>query len=913
MFFLGANESKAQEIIFKLKAEYNSSAKSSLIKAASVQSVLDEAQLNASPLFPNHSPLQKSELASGKVDISGIYKIEANSEEQALAILRKLKKDPHLEYVEMAPINQIVYQPNDTANYRQDWYLNSVQAFRAWDVEQGDTSVYVAILDTGSDSDHEDLMDNLYKNPNDPPNNIDDDGDGFVDNYLGWDVGNNNNTIDPDDGNSHGSQVAGISSASTDNVTGISGFGFDTRVMTVKVTNFSGQLVGAYQGIVYAADQNAPIINCSWGSYTFSQFAQDIVNYAAINKGSLVIGAAGNGPFSGPNSDKGIEDRFYPAAYENVFSVGALVLGDTVWRGSNYGYWLDIYAPGVGLYTTTNGGGYGFVGGTSMAAPVVAAAAALVKSHYPNNTAKQIEERLINSAVNIDASNESKYFEKVGAGKVDFYNALVFDSLPGIRMENISYSNGSSPEVFSGDSIFISGDFINYLEPSVAGNAQLEIMNGGAQAINQQISLAAIPAQGTIDNRQDPFIFKIDPNIGINQRLEFKLTINAGSYQKIQYFSTIVNNDYLTMRNDEMAVTVSSDGGLGFAGPSNSLGEGVRFREGSSLLYEGGLMMGNSNSYVVDKFRGEGGTDNDFYPLSLVREVNYAQAESATSTLFNDARFSSPANIEVEQTNYFYDSTYTENALLINYQIKNISGTDLNNFYAGLIADWDLISYPRNRVFYDDQRKMGISLSLDSSVVAGLMAISHPNLANHYAIDNQDNGAGGVNLSDGFDSTEKFTVLLGGRDSAGYYQAGGSDILDAISMGPFNISTDSSISLSFAVLVANDLNSLETAADSARSIYENFPIGLNETRSRTKDFSIFPNPANDVLNVLSKSNGLKAFDIEIYDLRGQLIIRKMVNTKQLVKLNIESLKNGVYLLRIIEEDQIFQDKFVVAN
>jgi len=917
LLLMGQKVSNAQEVVFKLKAEINTTAKSKLQNSTSLKQTLSEMQLIAKPLFPNHAPLQKSALAEGKIDISGIYRIRTNTQQKAESLIKKLKKHPQLEYVELMPINQLVYQPSDTAIYRQ-WYLNSVRAFEAWDVEQGDTSVFIAIIDTGTDTDHEDLTENLYKNYNDPINGIDDDNDGYIDNYYGWDVVNNSGDVNPIDfqhpGFSHGTNVLGIAGAVTDNVTGIAGAGFNTRIMTIKADGPSGSVAGAYQGVVYAADQGAPIINCSWGSYNFSQFAQDIINYAAINRGALVICGAGNGPFSGQNTGVGVEDRFYPAAYDNAMAIGSLLETDTVKLSSNYGYWMDLFAPGEAMWTTTSLGGYGITGGTSMAAPVVAAAAALVKAQNPSFTAKQIEERLINSAVSIDAQNEGKYLGKVGAGKVDFLNALEIDSLAGIRMENIRFSNGSSENIFPADSLFISGDFTNYLQSSSALNLQLEILDSGAQVIKGQINLPAIASQNTIDNRQDPFIFKVDPELIGNQRLVFRLTISSTNYQKVQHFSTLVNQNYLTMDNGELSVTVSSDGGVGYTGPSNSLGDGVRFRGGNSLLYEGGLMIGNSATYLVDKFRGTTGTDTDFYPLSLVREVSYAQAESATATLFDDGYFSSPARIQIEQTNYFYDSTYTENALLINYHIKNISNSALNGIYVGLIADWDLIDYTRNRVFYDENRKMGLSSSLDSSLFAGLMAISHPSLANHYAIDNQEMGAGGVDLSDGFDGAEKLTVLMGGRDNAGFHRTEGADVLDAISMGPFNISRDSSLNLTFAILVANDLSALQEASDSAKSIYENFPIGIAEGKKAGFQFSIYPNPAENQLNLLLQSKQkTERFDIEILDLQGRMMIRKMSENGPLVKLDIQSLKNGVYLIRIKGENRIFQDKFAVSN
>jgi len=910
---VSAFSANAQEIIFKIKKEYHSSAKSSVSHLSSLSQLMNAYQLEEKRIFPSHTPLQKSEIKKGKVDLSAIFSVEANDQRQAQEILARLQSDKHLEYAEFAPVNRLIsYQPNDTANSRQ-WYLSSVRAFEAWDIEKGDTSVYIAITDTGSDTDHEDFGEATYRNHNDPINNVDDDGDGFIDNYYGWDTGNDDASVDPDNGQSHGMHVAGIASSATDNVTGISGCGFDTRIMTVKIDDFSGRLVGAYQGVIYAADQGAPIINCSWGSYFFSSFGEDIINYAAINRGALVICGAGNGPFSGPNAGVGAEDRFYPAAYENAMAIGSLIQNDTVKASSNYGYWLDIFAPGEDMWSTNAFGGYSRNGGTSMAAPVVAGAAALIKSQNPNYSAKQIWERLINSGVSVESVNDNKYRGKMGAGKVDFFNAVANDSLPGIRMENIRYSNGRTQNVGLGDSLLIRGLFTNYLAASSGVTVEIEELNGFAQPLVSQISLPALASLGEADNEQNPFIFSVNQGLTLNQRLEFKLTIQAGNYRRVQHFSTTINTDYFEMANDEISITVGSDGSFGYVGPFNQSGNGVRFKNGASLLNEGSFMVGNSPSYVTSKFRGANNSyDEDFISLSPTRELIFANSELASAALYNDGNFSSPARLEIAQTNYFYDSTYTDNAMLINYIISNVGGVDLNNIYAGLIADWDIVEFARNRVAYDSLRKMGISSSVDTSIVTGLMAISHPSLANHFAISNPS-ATGAIDPSDGFNRTEKFAILEGGTDSAGFNSPNGVDILDAISMGPFDLPADSSISLTFAILVAEDLNKLTEASDSALSIFNRFPIGISEEESTQSEILLYPNPAQEVLNIKQLDVEGERLEIRIYDLQGRLVFEKSLPPFQENPLDLSRLKNGVYLIQLQGKDQSFQDKLVISK
>lgn len=900
-------------LLFKVKPEFRYNCQKSSIQIPSLQNTIATHSISIQKLFPNHAPLKQKNLQEGLVDLSTIYKVELTTQLGQDELIRLLKKDRHIAYAEAEVDNQLTYQPNDTANYRQ-WYLSAVRAFEAWDIEQGDTSVSIAITDTGTDMDHPDLIDNLHKNHADPINGIDDDADGFTDNFYGWNTADNTNILEQL-ASSHGTNVAGIASASTDNTTGISGCGFKSRIMTVKIDNAGGQLVGAYSGVVYAADHGAKIINCSWGSYTYSQFGQDIIDYASINRGALVICGAGNGPFSGPNTGIGTEARFYPAAYENAMAIGSLDTSDIVKLSSNYGYWLDIFAPGENMWTTTGNGQYGRNGGTSMAAPVVAAAAALIQSQKPGYSNRQIEERLINSGRSIDGVNDSKYQGKLGAGSIDFFRALADTSLPGIRLEKIDFSNNRDDVILSGDSLFIRGEFANYLANASSGTATISAMNGHAQVIKGQVNLPAINSLDRHSIEQDPFILKIDALTGLNQRLELKLEINAGTYQRIQHFSVLVNNDFLTLRNDAIGVTVGSSGSIGYTGPSNSQGIGFTYKDGNSELYEASFMIGNSTTYVADAFRGSAGTDADFNSTLLMREIATDRSVVAAGTTLNDAGISNPTLLEIRQTNYLYDSAYSEKALIFNYEVKNISGAPINNLHAGLIADWDIINFANNQVFYDSIYKMGISSSTDSSIFFGMMVLSHPNLTRHYALDNVSGGNGGVDPTNGFTTEEKFQVLSGTRDSAGYSSSTGTDILDAISIGPFSLAADSSISLSFAWVVADSLSELREVADSAKAIFEKLPIGLKETK-KDLGYTLYPNPASDELNI--QINGLinKPLTLQLFDLNGRMALQKTLPASNspfsVYQLNVSSLKSGVYFIRIKGDKLNIQDKFVLS-
>ncbi len=242
------------------------------------------------------------------IDLSLIYQLTFNPQlVDVETAIQRIAGSKIMEYVEPYYLPELTFTPNDTL-LSQQYYLGLINAFNAWNINQGDTSITIGITDTGWEPAHPDLISKIKINYSDPINGVDDDNDGYIDNYYGWDLGmNDNNALF--ESTSHGVAVTGIAAAATNNTTGIAGVGFNTTFLPIKISNAAGFLTHAYQGVVYAADHGCFIINCSWGSYENSRFQEDIIKYAQINHGCLVVAAAGN---------DNLETPFYPASYEGV-------------------------------------------------------------------------------------------------------------------------------------------------------------------------------------------------------------------------------------------------------------------------------------------------------------------------------------------------------------------------------------------------------------------------------------------------------------------------------------------------------------------------------------------------------------------------------------------------------------------
>ena len=266
---------------------------------------------------------------------------KGQAKEKAKAYSSKAK----VAYAEPDLVAEALGNPDDPG-FAYQWGMTTVQAPQAWDVTTGSSSINIAILDTGVDVEHPDLADKIVANIN------------FSDSPTSDDV------------YGHGTHVAGIAAADTNNGIGVAGLGSDSRIMNVKVLGDTGR--GVYSsvasGIVWAADNGADIINMSLGGTADSQALKDAVDYA-WSKGVVVVVAAGN---------NGKSDLFYPAAYANCIAVAATDANDERPLWSNYGSWVDIAAPGRQIYSTLAGDSYGYMSGTSMASPLVAGLAALV-------------------------------------------------------------------------------------------------------------------------------------------------------------------------------------------------------------------------------------------------------------------------------------------------------------------------------------------------------------------------------------------------------------------------------------------------------------------------------------------------------------------------------------------------------
>lgn len=332
------------------------------------------------------------------------YRLQFDKKEKLEELLLLLRTHPEIEFAEPVPLMRPTWVPNDldTTSSTDQYALQLMHAEKAWDITRGRKSVVVAVVDDGVNLDHPDLINKLV---------------------AGYDVADGDNNPDiPHTGFDHGTHVAGIVGAETNNDIGVASIGNLVMIMPVKVVYDDAEDPGSefthgYEGIIWAAENGADIINCSWGGYGSTIFNEEIIT-TATEMGALIVAAAGN-----DNTTL----KMYPAAYPYVLSVASSNADDKKSDFSNHGSWIDVSAPGSSILSTIPDlpiDSYAFFNGTSMAAPMVSAVAALIKSLFSFYSPAAITEIIKKTADPIIYANDPSYNGLLGTGRVDAYFAV---------------------------------------------------------------------------------------------------------------------------------------------------------------------------------------------------------------------------------------------------------------------------------------------------------------------------------------------------------------------------------------------------------------------------------------------------------------------------------------------------------
>lgn len=459
------------------------------------------------------------------------------------ALSPALTEEEMLEWLKENPI-ELVNQParvtNVTPNdplYAQQWALPASQVDAVWDSTTGDTTQIIAILDTGVDWLHPDLKNKIWHNPGEiPDNGWDDDGNGKVDDVVGWDFVNYDNN--PLDDNGHGTHVAGIAAAEANNGLGIAGVSWGAKLLPIKVmTNKgSGDASKISQGVNYAASVGATVINMSLGGYFKSLTLETALINALI--GAEVIAAAGNDKLSIYDQHKSslVPTPFYPAAYH--FVLGVEDFSNPMFLFSNFdpdgpvysefptGENYELLSYGLAILSSFPGGQYKVFTGTSMAAPLISGIIALYNSAKMQVTREERWGDFINASRPTDAFTNIFSTEKQPA--FDLRSFELTDTLPGNDYDN---------QADAGETIHIWARIRNTYGNSDSTYIKLQLSDLSRPYYSEHIDfiknvsfLGSISTYRERHNQYDPFIIYLKPNFPNEKRFELEVLMwNAGS------------------------------------------------------------------------------------------------------------------------------------------------------------------------------------------------------------------------------------------------------------------------------------------------------------------------------------------------------------------------------------------------
>ena len=866
------SETSSRPIIIKFKSSIPQTALSQNILPNPSQRSVAFNFIKYDRPIANQKNINQSKIKFG---INRIHYFKNSSSISDSEIVSMLRSDPLVEYVLIQPIFKINEVPNDALWSDQVSYMNALNFPEAWDIVKAEEgSVVIAVVDDAVDWTHEDLIDNIWSNPKEiADNGIDDDNNGFIDDIRGWNFTDNSNNPKLN-GVSHGTTTATAASASTDNAIGIAGAAWNAKIMAITAKcGDSEYICYTSEGVIYAAENGADIINASYGSVyegiTIPEqdaayaFSEDVYGYAT-SLGTLVVSSAGN---SGLDSDYTLH---LPAAVREVLSVGG-VQGpepNLVYTSTAYGISVDVYSPSTAVRTGTLGNAYTSSWGTSFGSPIAAGIAALTKTKFPNYTPAELQAKLRISTTPL--SGTGQWSGKLGKGRINALLAVSETTSPSMQIQNVRLYDNGDDLFYNGETVFAEVSFVNYLNDAKNVVISLSSDNENIVILSDDYSTNSIAKNDTITHT-----FSFSPNLStINQEALLLFSIQADEYND-RFVKEIMLNPppILNHNTGKTQVSITETGNIGFTEFSGSYGQGFIYN-GKNFLFEGGLIIASSPTKVSDALRSEGdGRSADFSVQENSKmEIFYGKDQPVKEigiTSITDQSALNSNKVNVTQYTYADSNKINDDFVIFKYKISSSDNEFLSDIYTGLFFDWDLNEDATDYAGFDSNRLMGyVSNSQGNPTeLIGVMILSDnygQNAMNYRSIDNPTDIYGG-DSGDGFTNAEKFQFMSGGLRTG---SLNATDVSTISSVGPLFINKGDTAEVAFAIVGGNSSQEFLDNADNAKKLWVET---LSPNPNQAPTFVNTVDPYYKIISVEKLELDLKANDPDNDQLKYSII------------------------------------------
>ncbi|MBP3193977.1 S8 family peptidase [Natronogracilivirgula saccharolytica] len=942
---------------------------------SSLQNMLDDYDLiSARPVFGSAAlyELHKEHISNGKISQKSLemahalqhtYSIRFGSGDDPKTLSSKLENEPGVIYAEPHYVHKTAefvthqtYLPNDPYIGSEGHnYFDYLNLNRAWALQTGSPDVVIAIIDSGVYYDHPDLKDNLWRNPE--PGRANDFFDEFEisNDTIGWnfwesgDIFSDEAPVQNADpvGNysTHGTRVAGIAAAVTDNGIGMAGVGFQTRFMPVKAggtKNYPNTIAFAYHAIIYAAINGADVINCSFYGSDRSRFGEDAIAFA-MESGSVVVAAIGN---------KGVETNdSYPALFDDVLSVGAVTdqFDDKLAHFSNFSRKLDVVATGKNILGTTFEydeelqnwtPGFTTSNGTSFSTPMVSGLAALIKAEHPDWPPQQIANQIRGSARSIYHANPNpEFLGKLGNGVIDAYDALTKD-VPVISFTDYHFTKDGEQKINTGQTGTLVVEGIHLGNDSPELHFRLESLQTGALVLNE---VATKNNLGPGERFSIEFTISIEDDYQLDIVPQFRLTLSTDDLDhdryEIEHFIEYEELLYGVLENNKLTVSIPPDGSIGFMNAKGRyVGLGLIPDIYENVLSEAGLMIGgfrDGEKVVINQVRDSTGISRHFHPVKNTYTDLHSDLRNAYKATASFASYGHPKanDISIELEAITSHTSTIDQTLLLIYHVRNNSDQLYSDLHFGVYNHWKTGNSTGHRTDFDSENHVLYTSPENGRPYVGVSVAG--DLASALAIDNQS----GMTLSraedrsdslrfgtkwdpydeqyDGFTDPEKFLALTAGTDRTGI---SAEDISTVISTGPYTLYPQSVVTVGFIYGWGNTSGELLKQISNVKEMdlweMKDDPGKYSRTGKVADEITLhppFPNPFDEKTTIRFDLTESGHVDLRVYNMMGERVTTLVDGTREegpnFVNFEASSIASGLYIV-VLRADGRTQSQLV---